>query len=65
MEEQPLHEAIIGIAIGQIQAILFVIGGICLPMHLRAGPYWIAWGIISSFILSVVNTWILLVEILR
>jgi len=34
-------------------------------MGLRAGPYWIAWGMISSFILSVVNTWILLVEILR
>jgi len=31
----------------------------------QSGPYWIAWGMISSLILSVVNTWILLVEILR
>jgi hypothetical protein len=62
---RPLHEAVIGIAIGQIQAIPFIIGGIALFMRLHAGPYWIAWGIITTFILSVVNTWILLVEILR
>jgi len=62
---RPLREAVIGIAIGQIQAIPFIIGGISLFIGLRAGPYWIAWGMIATFILSVVNTWILLVEILR
>jgi modulator of FtsH protease len=62
---RPLHEAVIGIAIGQIQAIPFIIGGISLLMRLRVGTYWIAWGMIATFILSVVNTWILLVEILR
>jgi modulator of FtsH protease len=62
---RPLHESIIGIAIGQLQAIPFIIGGISLFMRLGAGPYWIAWGMITTFILSVINTWILLVEILR
>ena len=62
---RPLHEAVIGVAIGQIQAIPFIIGGVSLLMRLRAGPYWIAWGMIATFILSVVNIWILLVEILR
>ena len=62
---RPLLEAVIGIVIGQIQAVPFIVGGIALFMRLHAGPYWIAWGIIATFILSVVNTWILLVEILR
>jgi hypothetical protein len=36
-----------------------------LPSRGGAGPYWIAWGMITTFVLSVINTWILLVEILR
>ena len=60
-----LRESVIGITIGQIQAIPFIIGGISLFFRLGAGPYWIAWGMIATFILAVVNTWVLLVEILR
>jgi hypothetical protein len=37
-----LRESVIGITIGQIQAIPFIIGGISLFFRLRAGPYWIA-----------------------
>ena len=55
----------IGITIGQIQAIPFIIGGISLFFRLRVGPYWIAWSMIATFILAVVNTWVLLVEILQ
>jgi hypothetical protein len=36
-----------------------------LLLHHRSGTYWIAWGMIATFTLSVVNTWVLLVEILR
>jgi hypothetical protein len=60
-----LRESMIGIIISQIQAAPFIIGGISLLFHHRTGPYWIAWGMIVTFILSVVNTWVLLVEILR
>jgi hypothetical protein len=31
----------------------------------RIALYWIAWGMIATFILSVANPWVLLVEILR
>jgi hypothetical protein len=60
-----LRESVLGIAIGQIQSIPFLIGGISLLLQQAAGLYWIAWAIIATFILSVVNTWVLLVEILR
>jgi hypothetical protein len=62
---QPLHKSVIGVAIGQIQVIPFIVGGIASALHLRTGQYWIAWGIVATFIFSVFNTWILLVEILR
>jgi hypothetical protein len=60
-----LREPVIGIAISQAQALPFVIGGISLLFHQRSGPCWIAWGIVATFILSVINSWVLLVEILR
>jgi hypothetical protein len=60
----PLRTPVIGILIG-LQVIPFIIGGISLLMNQRAGLYWIAGGIIATFILSLVNTWVLLVEILR
>jgi hypothetical protein len=60
-----LRESVIGIAIGQIKVIPFIVGGISLFFHQRIALYWIAWGMIATFILSVINTWVLLVEILR
>jgi hypothetical protein len=60
-----LRQSFIGIAIGQIQSIPFLIGGVSLYLRQGTRPYWIAWGMIAMFILSVVNTWVLLVEILR
>jgi hypothetical protein len=60
-----LRESVLGIAIGQIQSIPFLIGGLSLLLQRPAGLYWIAWAMITTFILSVVNTWVLLVEILR
>ena len=60
-----LRQSVIGIAIGQLKVIPFIIGGISLFFHQRIAPYWIAWGMIATFILSVVDTWVLLVEILR
>lgn len=62
---RPLRESIIAVAIGQLQSIPFIIGGILLSMNRPAGPYWIAAGMIAALIFSVFNTWILLVEILR
>ena len=58
-------ESVIGIAIGQIRVIPFILGGIPLFFLQRIALYWIAWGMIATFILSVANPWVLLVEILR
>jgi hypothetical protein len=60
-----LRKSVIGIAIGQIKVIPFIVGGISLFFHQGNALYWIAWGMIATFILSVFNTWVLLVEILR
>jgi len=62
---RPLFESMIGITIGQIQVIPFIIGGILLFRGHHAGAYWIAAGVIASFVCSIINVWILLVEILR
>ncbi|MGA8660143.1 MAG: hypothetical protein WB586_28825 [Chthoniobacterales bacterium] len=62
---RPLFESVITIAIGQIQVIPFILGGISLSKGHHAGAYWIAAGVIASFICSILNVWILLVEILR
>jgi hypothetical protein len=62
---RPLFESMIGISIGQVQVIPFIIGGILLFKEHHAGAYWIAAGVIASFVCSIINVWVLLVEILR
>ncbi len=51
------------IAIGQM--VPFAVGGVVLVAGQDAGLYWVAAGILLVFIGSVVNAWVLLVEILR
>jgi hypothetical protein len=62
---RPMSEIVLGLAMGQTQIIPFLVGAILLLMGQGAGAYWIALGVVAVFALSVVNTWILLVEILR
>lgn len=52
-------------AIAAAPVLLFVIGGGLLCAGLLSGLYWVATGIITAFIVSVLNAWVLLVEILR
>ena len=58
-------EILFGIVAGQLQAFPFVIGGVLLLAGEAGGAYWIAAGIIATFVFSVLNAWVLLVEILR
>jgi hypothetical protein len=53
------------IILGQVQALLFVVGGISLYCGQGGGLYWIAAGVIAIFIFSMIEAWVLLVEILR
>ena len=62
---RPWHESILEVAAGQIQTVPFIAGGILLCRDHNAGLYWMAAGVIAIFIFSVMNVWVLLVEILR
>ena len=61
----PLLPSIIKAALGPIQIAPFVVGGALLIGQSPAGLYWVAAGVLMVFIGSVVNAWVLLVEILR
>jgi modulator of FtsH protease len=50
---------------GQAQMAPFAVGGVLLITGAEAGLAWLAAGAVTVFILSVVNAWVLLVEILR
>jgi modulator of FtsH protease len=43
----------------------FIIGGVLLLLGMEGGFYWIAAGVIVSFIKAVMDAWVLLVEINR
>jgi len=62
---RPSHEHISEIIFGQVQIAPFVVGGALLIAGAGGGLAWLALGAVAVFILSVVNAWVLLVEILR
>jgi hypothetical protein len=61
---RPVYERI-HILWGQLQTLPFIIGAAVMLLHGPSALYWVSAGIITAFILSSLNTWILLVEILR
>jgi len=62
---RPTHEHVSEIVFGQAQMAPFAVGGVLLITGAEAGLAWLAAGAVTVFILSVVNAWVLLVEILR
>jgi len=60
-----VRQLVFGIAIGHIPVIPFLVGAILLFLGQSGGVYWVALGVVAVFAGSVLNTWILLVEILR
>lgn len=62
---RPAFEAVTETVLGQIQVLPFLAGGVFLIIGGDAGFYWVAGGIVSVFVFSVFNGWVLLVEILR
>ena len=53
------------LGVNQAQSLPFAIAGGLMLLHQSAGLYWIAPGVIFSLLAGVMNTWVLLVEILR
>lgn len=64
-QKRPGYEAVRGITLTQVQTIPFMVAGAMLWAADENGLYWMAAGVIAVFILSMFNTWVLLVEILR
>lgn len=62
---RPWHETGMEIAMGQVQTLPFVIAGVLLLRGNPQGLGWMAAGVLAIFIFSVLNAWVLLVEILR
>jgi hypothetical protein len=62
---RPFLETASHIGSGQLQTLPFIIGGILLFAGHTYGLYWISAGVLAVLIFSVLNAWVLLVEILR
>jgi hypothetical protein len=63
--KRPRSESVSEILTSQLQVLPFLVGAILLLTGHPGGMYWIAAGTIAIFIFSVLNAWVLLVEILR
>lgn len=63
--DRPLWEPCLNAILGQSEIVPFFVAGILLLIGNAAGLYWIAGGCLAVFIVSVLNAWVLLVEILR
>jgi len=61
----PLAWTVVPLAMIAISSLPDLIGGTMLAAGIEAGLYWIAVGIVLSFIATLQNGWVLLVEILR
>ncbi len=64
-QQRPWYELVYQIIINQLSVLPFIVGGIFLLLGNPDGFYWIAAGTIAAFILSMINSWVLLIEILR
>jgi hypothetical protein len=62
---RPKYEAILEVARGQIQVLPFIVGGMLFTLDLGAPIYFLLAGVIAAVVLSMFETWVLLVEILR
>lgn len=64
-EQQYKRVYLLNIIFNQLALIPYIIGGLCILLIGEAGLYWIVPAIILSFIKSVLDAWVLLVEINR
>lgn len=62
---RPRFESMLESVLGEVQVLPFLVGGILLAAARPSGYFAIAFGVIAIFIFSMLNVWVLLVEILR
>jgi hypothetical protein len=62
---QNRHSFIANLILLELGILPYVVGGILLMLDFGSGFYWIAAGVIVSFVKAVMDSWVLLVEINR
>ena len=61
----PFHIVIRRALLAQLSSLPIVVCGVLIFLHVGGAMYWIVPGIVVSLIATVINAWVLLVEILR
>ncbi len=64
-EQQYKRRYLLNTLFNQLAIIPYIIGGLCILFNSKAGFYWVVPAFILSFIKSVLDAWVLLVEINR
>ena len=65
IHERPVAQLSQEIGLYQVGVLPFVIGAVLLMMNDTSGMFWIAGGMIAAVVISMTNTWVLLIEVLR
>jgi hypothetical protein len=63
--ERPYSQLAQEIGLYQLSVLPFVVGGVLLMGDDTNGMYWIAAGMIAAVVISMLTTWVLLIEVLR
>lgn len=63
--ERPIGQLVQEIGLYQLSVLPFVIGGVLLTLDDTNGTYWVVAGMIASIVISMLTTWVLLIEVLR
>jgi modulator of FtsH protease len=65
MQRRPVYEGVFELLRGQAQVLPFLVAGVLYAVEVDAANYVLLAGILAVFVLSMLDAWILLVEILR
>jgi modulator of FtsH protease len=63
--KRPVGQLVQEIGLYQVAVLPFVVGGVLLMVDDTNGMYWVAAGMIASVVISMLTTWVLLIEVLR
>ena len=65
VHERPIPQLAQEIGLYQLGVLPFVVGGVLLLTDDPNGMYWLAAGMIAAVVVSMLTTWVLLIEVLR
>ncbi|WP_319452271.1 MULTISPECIES: hypothetical protein [unclassified Mycobacterium] len=62
---RPRWEIVQEVLLYQVSVLPFVVGGVLLTLDDPNGMYWVSAGMIAAVVISMLTTWVLLIEVLR